>query len=497
MAEMDDITRIKIAQEESTPSLFARPNVIGTATGFRQSDGTYGDDLCVQVFVSRKFPLSHLPRWAVVPREVPGPDGEGIPTDVIDAGFLQPIQDTTRYRPVPGGCSIGNLTGINAGTLGGWACDETDDTTVFLTNNHVVTATNNRTAVPATSGIVQPGQLDGGTAPADQIGQTKRIVPIPTTASQAAAPTTAVDAAIGTITADRDNDVIDIGPAIYEIATPALGMNVQKRGRTTQLTTNGQIVSVNANWLLNYGSFGSPAFARIGVGTSVFNIASTDGSPFGDRGDSGSLIFDQDEGSLEDTRPVVGLLFAGGSNGPGTAFGTLIGACNINTVFNQLNLTTLCDCAVRAVLDAIFSGADRRETGLSRPGLRRQERQLRKLRDRILKSQPFGEVAADFITRKTPAISEVIAQDDEAFGLAVRTFGAWARKRTLLDVMDARIDEETVEDFAQLAERIATVNPDLEKPARLLRSAVSEAEGKRVADLLGSQGPKQRGKRDR
>lgn len=494
MAEPNDVSRVKIAQEQNAGSLFARPNVIGTATGYRQSEGEYTEDVCVQVFVSRKYPRSHLPSWAVVPWEVPGPDGEGVPTDVIDAGYFQPIQDTTRYRPVVGGCSIGNLTGTNAGTLGGWACDETDDSTVFLTNNHVVTASTNRTAIPATSGIVQPGQLDGGSAPADQIGQTKRIVPIPTNPSQGAAPTTAVDAAIGTITAGRDHDVLNIGPAIYEIATPTLGMNVQKRGRTTQLTTNGRIVSVNASWTLNYGRQFNPAFAQIGIGNSVFNIASTDGNRFGDRGDSGSLIFAQNTDTLEGTRPVLGLLFAGGSTGPGAEFGTLIGACNINSVFNRLNLTTICDCAVRAILEAIFEGTEHRETtGLSKTGLRRKERQLRGVRERIVDEAPLGEAAVKLVTKKTPAISEVLVKDDKAFGLAVRAFGSLRQTRTALDLLQTELDEETVEDLSALAQRIAEINPDLEEPARLLESAVSEAEGSSLADLIGSKGPEQRG----
>lgn len=501
MAHIDDLPRIKRTQELNADRLFEYPNVVGVATGFQETRQGFGrEEIRIQVFVQQKLPLSHLPDDAVIPREVPDPEGEGVRTDVIDAGFAQPLQDTTRYRPVPGGCSIGNLTGINAGTLGGWACDETDDTTVFLTNNHVVTATGNRGAIPANSGMVQPGQLDGGTAPADQIGQTKRIVPIATSAAQATAPTTAVDAAIVTITADRDNDVIDIGPAIYETATPTLNMNVQKRGRTTGRTTNGRVVSVNASWLLNYGTTGSPAFARIGTGASVFNIASTDGNPFGDRGDSGSLIFDQAAGELDGTRPVVGLLFAGGRNGGTGAFGMLIGACNIANVFNQLDLTTICDCAVRAVLEALF---DRSEEGgrieLTRPRLRRKEKQLRRLRSRIIEDQPFGEAAMQLVTTKTAQLSEVIHRDEIAFGLAVRAFGRLARKATNLDVLEAELDQETIGHARRLARRVAEVEPELENEAEALSEALQGAQGKRVGDVLGvdlggsSDRPKQNG----
>jgi hypothetical protein len=80
-------------------------------------------------------------------------------------------------------------------------------------------------------------------------------------------------------------------------------MNVKKRGRTTELTTNGQITSLDASWNLNYGL----GTATIGSGPSVFNISSTDKSIFADHGDSGSLIFDQNPGAISGTYPAVGL----------------------------------------------------------------------------------------------------------------------------------------------------------------------------------------------
>ena len=219
------------------------------------------------------------------------------------------LQDTTRYRPVPGGCSIGPEATVSAGTLGGWACDERDETTVMVSNNHVIS---NLDAMPTLRRIVQPARLDGGVLPGDVIGRLKRHQQVNTVANPPTVPvpTSVVDAAIGSIDAgiDIDHDVLAIGPAIYELRAPALNMNVQKRGRTTQLTTNGRVTTVGATFTCTYRNR-----TRISQIQNAFRITSTDGNPFGSPGDSGSLIFDQAAGQLNGTRPVVGLLYAGGT----------------------------------------------------------------------------------------------------------------------------------------------------------------------------------------
>jgi hypothetical protein len=358
----------------------------------------------------------------------------------------------------------------------------------FSPTNHVVTATNNRQAIPIPSGIVQPGQFDGGGSPADLIGTTKRIIPIPTNPSSALAPVTAVDAAIGTITVDRDDDVLNIGPAIYELGAPALNMNVQKRGRTTQFTNNGRVISLNASWTLNYGTATNPAFATIGVGNSVFNIASTDGNRFGDRGDSGSLIFDQNQGELEGTFPVVGLLFAGGSNA-GAPFGTLIGACEINAVCNALDLTTVCTCYFRALIDAIFGGDDRTGARTDVRARRLKEAQLRRFEDKILRNSAIGNIGVQLLHAKIGKLSKAVFQDEEMFGLAIRTLDPWVRKRSNLDILETEIDQETARNFALIAKRVARVDPELKAAAEFLSEAVQSVQGQRIADLLKSRVP--------
>ena len=81
----------------------------------------------------------------------------------------------------------------------------------------------------------------------------------------------------------RTNQAIGIGPAIYEVLVPAIGMNVQKRGRTTELTTNGQITSVGGTFNVTYRNQ-----TRLGRIANSFIVTSTDGNVFSAAGDSGS-----------------------------------------------------------------------------------------------------------------------------------------------------------------------------------------------------------------
>src|SRR6266851_2731769 len=325
MAYDNDLVEALIAKERNTQDLLRYPNVVGVAVGPRQHTGEYTEEVCVQVFVSCKFARRDLPDWAMIPSEVPGRNGEMVSTDVINEGYVRPLQgpDTGRYRPhVPGGCSIGAAAALNtAGTLGGWAGDNTDETIVLLTNNHVVTAPGARTVIPSPNTVLQPGGVDGGSSPGDVIGQTKRIVPMPTSSTNfQAPPQTAVDAAIVGMTVERDDQVLQVAPAIYETAAPLISMLVEKRGRETLLTNNGKITSLSVTTPVDYGVAGvSHDYAQIGLtgGNSCFRIESTH-QPFAGRGDSGSLVFSQTQGQVNGTLPVVGLLFAAA----GQPFGT-------------------------------------------------------------------------------------------------------------------------------------------------------------------------------
>jgi hypothetical protein len=470
----DLINRTLAAQDAHAEQLAAKANVVAVATGYRQKGGRVTKEICVQVFVRRKVAAHQLAAEALVPKTVSTPDG-AVATDVIELPIPEAQQDTTRYRPVPGGCSIGPEATVSAGTLGGFACDDTDSTIVQLSNNHVISGLD---AMPALRRIVQPGRLDGGVLPGDVIGALKRHVVVNTVPNVAGANPAAsvVDAAIGTVTVARTDQIrqLDV-PAIYELQAPALGMNVQKRGRTTRLTTNGRITSINVTTLITYRNQ-----TRLGRVQNSFIITSTNGAVFSAAGDSGSLILNQARGELNGTFPVVGLLFAGGTNNAGTPI-TI--ANDINAVFGALDLETVCTCVARAIIRAIFGseGAEGRDaSGL----LRAKERQLRRFREGLAQSGAFGRAFAGLVTREAARVGHVLFTDDDAFKLLVKALRPLVTKADAADVLKTKLDAETAAALVAFSTRVARQAPPLKGQMALARAAVGALQGLTIGRLL-------------
>jgi hypothetical protein len=479
MARPSRETVVRYAQESSQEQLLALSNVVGVGTGLRVRNGEFTDEVCVQVFVERKLAPEALDAWQTVPARVPGYEGANVRTDVIEAPVPDALQaDTTRYRPVPGGCSIGPEATVSAGTLGGWACDELDETTVLVSNNHVIS---NLDAMPALRRIVQPARLDGGVLPGDVIGRLKRHQQVNTVANPPTVPvpTSVVDAAIGSIDAgiDIDHDVLAIGPAIYELRAPALNMNVQKRGRTTQLTTNGRVTTVGATFNCTYRNR-----TRISQIQNAFRITSTNLQPFGSPGDSGSLIFDQAAGQLNGTRPVVGLLYAGGTIRVGPLDIPFTDANDINAVFGALDLTTVCDCVVRAIIRAIF-GRRAADEGTA-TGL---ERQLRRLRARLADTE-FGTTIDDLITREAATAGRILASDDEAFELAVEVLTPLAGRPSLTKLLETPLDDDTVTAVGQLSAVFARHDRRLGRETKSINTALRGLQGSTIGEVLRAAG---------
>jgi hypothetical protein len=148
--------------------------------------------------------------------------------------------------------------------------------------------------------VIQPGEYDGGSSPADDIGTLYDFEEIlfcsPTCADNT------VDAAIAlssTTSLDKRTPSDGYGTPGSTTAPATVGLRVRKYGRTTG-QTNGRIDAINATVDVNYGS---PGVARF-----VNQIIIKPGN-FSAGGDSGSLIVVQKGGAA---RSPVGLLFAGG-----------------------------------------------------------------------------------------------------------------------------------------------------------------------------------------
>ncbi|MBC8184739.1 hypothetical protein H8E88_26905 [candidate division KSB1 bacterium] len=317
MATKEEIRNLKL---ENLKTLKKKLNVNGIGIGHKVVDGKDTGELCLTVMVRKKVPKAELLKKDLIPGKL-----NNISLDVFDIGEIYAYKARTdRWRPAPGGVSIGHYA-ITAGTLGVYVKDRTTGEKLILSNNHVM-ANSNDASVGDT--ILQPGPADGGKSPQDRIAELERFVRIQyqgggnggssgcsiakglswimnclaaiTGSKTRLVPVkiqseyNEVDAALAKPVESSviDNKIIDIG-TITGTKEAELGMAVRKSGRTTA-TTTGTIQVLDSNIDVGYG--GSK------VATFEHQIVAGDMS---NPGDSGSLVVDGSD-------PLaVGLLFAG------------------------------------------------------------------------------------------------------------------------------------------------------------------------------------------
>jgi hypothetical protein len=199
-------------------------------------------------------------------------------------------------RPVPIGVSTGHPR-VTAGTIGARVTD--GSRTFALSNNHIFAAGNGGSEG---DNLLQPGVADGGRDPDDAIGTLFDFEPLRFCQRIACTPNR-IDAAIAlTSPEDLGNETPEDGYGTPRRRTvePALGLEVQKFGRTTGLT-RGRITGINATIDVSY---------RDGIARFEDQIVISGGEGgFSAGGDSGSLVVTK--GALLGDRRPVGLLFAG------------------------------------------------------------------------------------------------------------------------------------------------------------------------------------------
>lgn len=300
--------RIRAARDKFERLLMEKAHVIGVGIGNKVVAGKETQEPAVIVFVERKVPEPHLKRKDVIPKTL-----DEVKTDVIETGRLKAQAAlagrtrTDRWRPAPGGVSVGHVR-ITAGTLGGVV--RVGGRRVVLSNNHVFANSN---AARIGDPILQPGPADSGTRD-DAIATLERFVEIRFDDSMAggwslarwlrrlaerlglrpaaAPPRNFVDAAIAKPI--RDDFVMD---SILEldrtpgIAEAGVGTPVRKSGRTTGVT-EGKILATDATVEVDYDRY---------IATFTDQLVA---GPMSQGGDSGSLL-------LDDAGRAVGLLFAG------------------------------------------------------------------------------------------------------------------------------------------------------------------------------------------
>jgi len=331
----NELTTIREALKKNREQLLSRSNVVATGVGYKLTAGKKTPTLSMVCSVSKKVATSQLSGSDLVPAIL-----DGIPTDVIETGIVRALQSTTdKYRPAPGGVSIGHRD-ITAGTLG---CLVQKDGQIFiLSNNHVLANSNQ---AERGDPILQPGPHDGGIYPDDQIATLEDFIPINITglpsdckiangtanilnklakllgsgsriqAIRKQEEENLVDAAIARPLnpGDVTKEILQIG-AINGTAVADLGTAVKKSGRTTGLTT-GIIEQVDVTVNVQYGAGQIATFTD-----QLMAGAMSQG------GDSGSAV-------LDDENRLVGLLFAGSDTS------TIIN--RIENVFSALGVSVL------------------------------------------------------------------------------------------------------------------------------------------------------------
>lgn len=499
----DVINDVQAAWELYADELADLPNVVSVRMGYRTRDGKGTRTPALVVAVRRKVPPELLRTHEISPREVRLPNGRAVEVDVVEEPAEYTVeQDTATYRPVPGGCEIGAFGSGLVGTLGGWFCQRDREgggwRTVWLTNAHVAD-TANSAAVPADARMCQPG--GGGV-----IGSTTEVVGYPLPGPAMGVTVNGVcDAAVGRLDdgVNADLQVLQIAPAPFEIGVAAVGMAVQKRGRTSRLT-NGTVAGTAGMppWItINMASpssagqvrFGSPGNPRVcRVNSNATGLAAAFTRP----GDSGSLYFDGQRGRIQSTFPALGLHFAGTfrwvsqQENADDLTVTSVGF-DLGGVMAQLRLETVCNCVLRSLLDAIFTGtrsAEREaaaEADAGRWRARLAEGMMRRFRDGILANASVGKQIVAAVTHATPAASRALSQDPIAFGLAVDLLRPWAAAATSLAVLNRKIDSETVRAARGLVERVVELSPELEEQAGPMLELLEQHEGQPVRKLIG------------
>ena len=338
----------RAALKKRCSDLMSIENVVAVGVGYKVSGGNTTETLSIVCSVTEKKSEGSLDSNSVIPKSV-----EGVPTDVVQTGVIKAFQDPTgRFRPAPGGSSIGHI-GITAGTLGCWV--RRNGQPFLLSNNHVIANSNSASIGDP---IVQPGPFDGGQHPQDQIATLEDFVRINfpgddggggdggggggggdddggggggggcgsvfgagssssgSSGSAGISPQMTdnlVDAAIGRPLSQDiiQNDILDIG-SIQGIGEAELGTALQKFGRTTRFTT-GSVLQTDVTVNVSYGDGLVATFTD-----QIMAGAMSQG------GDSGSAVLNNDKN-------IVGLLFAGSDTT------TIIN--RIQHVFSSLNLT--------------------------------------------------------------------------------------------------------------------------------------------------------------
>jgi hypothetical protein len=267
-------------------------------------DGKERRSWAFRVYVKRKVPLGHLSEKDIIPAEI-----DGVPTDVMEVGEMNALDQKANHRPIMGGISA-MFAGGTACTLGWFAYDKLDDNKlVIIANNHCTCDVNK---LSTGHGYVQTSPMDTAHGASTRIGGLKRYVPIVIDSYTNfwaqlihkikcmifRCPETYNPVDLGIVEIDDD---IEVRRELYQLGS-LMGKRrgtilewVEKMGRTTGHTDNG--VLIDNDW---YGEVGYGDCKALMGPCGLIS-----GTGFCKGGDSSSAI------RFKSDQAMAGLLFAG------------------------------------------------------------------------------------------------------------------------------------------------------------------------------------------
>lgn len=302
MGEFEELQRTK---RQYALDLLTKEHVIGVGIGEKITNQHPTCVLAITVSVDTKVPASNILAQDLIPKKI-----DGFPTDVVSYEDHMPKAElryskrpndprTGKFRPAPGGVSIGHYQSEGAGTLGGWLHDAKTDEPMLLSNWHVIANCGNcKQGDP----ILQPAKLDGGKYPDDVIAYLDRWVDVEMLVhtmmirdakvrlkdmlrAGSDIPNNTVDAAVARAASESV-----VSPEILGLERPRgtrelrIGDLVSKSGRTTRITT-GKVEIKDYDCFIPYPSRGIALFVDQNL-----SRGHAFGSPFSAPRDSGSMI---------------------------------------------------------------------------------------------------------------------------------------------------------------------------------------------------------------
>ena len=104
----------------------------------------------------------------------------------------------------------------------------------------------------------------------------------------------------------------------------------------------------------------------------------------------------------------------------------------------------------------------------------------------MLDTGRFGQMVNQLIIREAARVGQVLTEDDEAFGLLARALRSWVVQPTNLDIMEARFDDDTVDNMIKFAKRVARRDKALAPQFATVEVLLDSVRGATIEQVLRS-----------